>query len=311
VYGGARAIAILCWLGGVAHAAPWSGGAAAAIAGAKASRADAQAHPVARPRLEGTRFVDGRAGPRYYVAFTFDDGPAHTTTPIILKALADYGLRATFFVCGYKFDGDKEQNKLNAKVLEDEVAAGHMIGSHTYHHKNLSTLKDEQGLNEIRANDRAIAKVVGLHPRLFRPPYGAVTWRTQNFLEDLGFTIVKWDIDAHDFASTDVKKITNDVLASVFSREGGVVILHDVKPATATAFPAILAGLQAGNCKRITAGKEPIVPVELDFFALGADGNPLPVPADVAQRATDTRTRIVTQCKDAKDLKEKRVSKTR
>ncbi len=280
-----------------AAAAPWGGGTARALAIAAASRADAKAHPAAPPRrLLGARFIDGRKGPKNYVAFTFDDGPNHGTTPTILKLLAAYGIRATFFVCGYKFDGDSTDRKQNLAVLEAELAAGHMIGNHTYHHKNLATVKDGPGIGEIRKDDQAITRYAGVTTRLFRPPYGALTPATDAYLRDLGFTIVKWDVDPKDFTSNDAKQVAASVLAQIWAQEGGVVILHDVKPSTVEAFPKILAGLDALNCRRIAQGKEPIVPVELDYFAFGEDGKPLPVPTDVAARGDATRKRIVDRC---------------
>src|SRR5262245_20879688 len=60
------------------------------------------------------------------VVLTFDDGP-WPTTPLVLKALADECVRATFFPIG-------KHATYYPEILRQVAAAGHSIGSHTWSH---------------------------------------------------------------------------------------------------------------------------------------------------------------------------------
>ena len=70
-----------------------------------------------------------------------DDGPS-PFTPLVLKALADRGLKATFFVIGSNI-------LTNPQILYDAFTAGHSIGIHTWSHKYLTTLTNDQIVAEV------------------------------------------------------------------------------------------------------------------------------------------------------------------
>ena len=64
------------------------------------------------------------------IALTFDDGPHPVHTPEILDILAEYGIKATFFVIG-------ENATWYGDLVKTEYESGHEIGNHTYsHHMN-------------------------------------------------------------------------------------------------------------------------------------------------------------------------------
>src|SRR5712664_1335690 len=66
------------------------------------------------------------------VVLTFDDGP-WTTTPAVLKALADQCVRATFFPIG-------KHATYYPEILRQVAAAGHTVGTHTWSHADLAAL---------------------------------------------------------------------------------------------------------------------------------------------------------------------------
>src|SRR5450432_2189610 len=65
------------------------------------------------------------------MAITFDDGPNGPVTEEVLRLLARYGAKATFFMIGENVD---RQPALARSVAR----AGHAVGSHTYSHRKLS-----------------------------------------------------------------------------------------------------------------------------------------------------------------------------
>ena len=61
------------------------------------------------------------------VYLTFDDGPIPECTPQILDILAQYGVKATFFMVA-------ENAVRYPHLLERIRQEGHSVGNHTYHH---------------------------------------------------------------------------------------------------------------------------------------------------------------------------------
>lgn len=77
------------------------------------------------------------------VALTFDDGPHPLTTPLLLSVLRKYNVKATFFLVGERVDQYPE-------LARAEVAEGHSIQNHTYHHERLPILTKAQLMEEVR-----------------------------------------------------------------------------------------------------------------------------------------------------------------
>lgn len=236
-----------------------------------------------------------------YVAFTFDDGPEWRTTPRILDTLDAAGLKSTFFVCGRRFAKRKsDESQKNGEVLRDIARRGHRIGNHTFHHVDLTALSPTEGRQEIDRNERAIFSFLDTlqddRPRLFRPPYGRLPAAAATHLARKSYTMVKWSIDPRDWGIRNAEQVRRLVIDRIKSQEGGIVVLHDTRPSTADAFSRILADLERENCQRLRQGKPPLLPVELDYFVKGKDGQPLPVPSDVQARTEATRARLLARC---------------
>ena len=90
------------------------------------------------------------------VYLTFDDGPIPEATPFILKTLADFNIKATFFMVG-------DNVKKHPELFKQVVNAGHRIGNHTFNHYGgfkhtvHGYMKNAEKANEL------------LHTNLFRP----------------------------------------------------------------------------------------------------------------------------------------------
>lgn len=146
------------------------------------------------------------------VYLTFDDGPIPQSTPFILRTLAEFGAKATFFMVG---DNVRKYPDLYRKI----VAAGHQVGNHTYHHlggfKHLTKTYVE---DTERAND-----LIGAH--LFRPPHGCMS-HSEYFWLRRRYRIVMWDLVTRDYS----KWLTaDDVLNNVkrYARNGSIITFHD------------------------------------------------------------------------------------
>ncbi|HCJ10503.1 MAG TPA: hypothetical protein DHW14_05000 [Clostridiales bacterium] len=178
------------------------------------------------------------------VALTFDDGPDPTYTAAKLKALADRGLAATFFVCGKNVDRLPE-------VARMVVGAGSELANHSYNHPWLTGLRPSGVRSELERTGRSIASATGRATDLFRPPYGAFNAAVLSAAAAAGCrTNVLWDVDPSDYLHPPASAIAGHVLSRV--RPGSIVVLHDFVRETASALPVILDELRARGLEAVT-----------------------------------------------------------
>lgn len=151
------------------------------------------------------------------IALTFDDGPHPTYTAQILDILAEYGIRATFFVIG-------ENAQANPSLLERELAEGHEVGNHTQTHP-LRNLTREQLEQELSSCETTIGELIDERPYLFRPPGGILSQTVMTLAQDHHYRVILWSIDTRDWAHTPVEQITKTVLNEVGA--GDIILMHD------------------------------------------------------------------------------------
>lgn len=239
--------------------------------------------------------VDGGEA-EYLVAFTFDDGPKETTTPRVLEALARYDVPATFFVVGWRFHKNRKSSESRAAILRDILAAGHIIGNHTYNHKNLASSERSVMRREIDDNTQALIEHLGYRPHAFRPPYGAVSKSTREHLRREGLIEMRWAIDSLDFRVELRKTLRKRVLKKIIEKKGGVLLMHDTKEVTAKNIAGILDDLEQENCERLDRGERPILPVSVHYFIREPGGEKRPIPAHVAARTERYRKNLPDRC---------------
>lgn len=98
--------------------------------------------------------------------------------PRLLDLLADYALRATFFVPGLTVDRYPQ-------VVERIAAAGHELGHHSYSHHSPVMLTEGE---ERRDFERALAAFarLGIAPRGHRAAMWEASWRTPSLVAEYG-----------------------------------------------------------------------------------------------------------------------------
>jgi peptidoglycan/xylan/chitin deacetylase (PgdA/CDA1 family) len=225
------------------------------------------------------------------VAFTFDDGPNPETTPAVIDALEKYDIPATFFIVTQRLSGEKSRD-----VLARELADGFTVGSHSVTHKNLKNATGDTITNEIDASFRTLAKWANRTIGLFRPPYGALSGAGRQRLRQLGVTEVIWSIDTLDWKAHDAAKLRAKVGKMILAQNGGIVLMHDVKPITAKIIADVFDDLEAENCRRLDAKQEPIWPVSLHYFIKNDKKTPRPVPDEVQKRTAAYKAALPGRC---------------
>ncbi|MCK9523566.1 MAG: polysaccharide deacetylase family protein [Proteobacteria bacterium] len=203
------------------------------------------------------------------ITFTFDDGPDHRTTPVLLDQLDRYGVKGTFFVNGARFHGRTAGGEENQAVLRDIYRRGHFIGSHTFSHQDITALDDAGWKSEVSAMGTQIQGITGRPVRLFRPPFGRVSSETLSRLSAEGLTVVMWNLDSLDWQATTVRQLVSRAQQLIDENpEGGIFLLHDTNRNTAEAFPLIMEYLASRNEMRKAQGKSILRVVGIDQFLL-------------------------------------------
>ena len=166
-------------------------------------------------------------GPRTLkrVALTFDDGPCRGSTEVLLDALGELGVPATFFCVG-------ENVAMNPGIVERMDCEGHVAASHSQRHSRGAGLSFGD-VEHIESAERAISAVLGRRPALYRPPWGWLTPWEGRRLKARGYTIVGWDVYTLDWKipEPDPGEVADQAIAD--TRPGSIYCFHDAYPLVA------------------------------------------------------------------------------
>ncbi|TFY82281.1 hypothetical protein EWM64_g1731 [Hericium alpestre] len=132
-----------------------------------------------------TRDTDVTACPdKYTWGVSFDDGPGFYTQQL-LSYLDEKDIKATFFVVGSRVIE-------RPNVLIEEYMGGNEISVHTWSHKHLTSLTNEQIVAELGWTRKAIKDVLGVTPTTMRPPFGDIDDRVRAISLAMGMVPVIW-----------------------------------------------------------------------------------------------------------------------
>jgi hypothetical protein len=115
-------------------------------------------------------------------------------------------------------------------------------------------------------------------------------------LKQLGVTEVIWSIDTLDWKAHDAAKLRAKVLKMILADNGGIVLMHDVKPITAKIIADVFDDLEAENCRRLDAKQEPIWPVSLHYFIRNDKKVMRPIPDAVEKRTAAYKAALPGRC---------------
>ncbi|WP_328465383.1 polysaccharide deacetylase family protein [Actinoplanes sp. NBC_00393] len=189
----------------------------------------------------GSHLTTGTDG----VALTFDDGPDPDYTPVLLRMLAKYQIKATFCVVG-------TQAKRHPELIRAIVKAGHTLCNHTWNH-DLKLGKKPAA--KIRADlERTNAAIRAAVPkakiRYFRAPGGHFNRPVVATAKQMGMASIYWKVDPRDWEhpkgespGDHRKKIVK--IVQKHTRPGSIVLSHDyAQPDTIAAYRTLLPWLK-------------------------------------------------------------------
>ncbi len=166
------------------------------------------------------------------VCLTFDDGPQPEYTPRLLRLLSDLAVPATFFLVGQeaeRFPG----------VVRQIAEAGHLVGNHTYEHRDATLVSSESFLAEVLRSRSLLRELSGQEVDLFRPPHGRLTIFTLLGLWRAGQRVVLWNVDTKDYSRPGPDQI-RAAFADRPLRAGDLILFHDNRPHCLTVLPDLI-----------------------------------------------------------------------
>ncbi|CAO3634719.1 unnamed protein product [Cunninghamella echinulata] len=167
---------------------------------------------------------------------TYDDGP-NCSHNAFYDFLQQNNQKASMFYIG--------SNVMNwqygaIRGLKD----GHHLAGHTWSHKLMTTLSNQEVLAELYYTSKAIKFVTGVTPIHWRPAQGDLDDRVRWIATQLGLTAVLWNLDTNDWAANVVPGVTPQTVEQnyenfitmgkngSFSAVGNIVLSHEINNMT-------------------------------------------------------------------------------
>ncbi len=162
---------------------------------------------------------------------TFDCGYEYGYTASILDTLKEKNVKAVFFVAG-----DFVNDPANKDLLLRMYNEGHVIGSHTDHHKVMPTLSDGEFILELNELQRKVNDMLGVEYQIhfYRPPQGSCSERDLYLARKMDITTVFWSYAYGDYDTQNQMEVPLALeKAEKGLHDGCVYLLHAVSSTNA------------------------------------------------------------------------------
>lgn len=198
--------------------------------------------PAEHVRLGTMQYTETLPLADHEVVITFDDGPLPPYSTRALDILAHECVKATYFLVG-------SMARAYPDVARRIYAEGHTIGTHSQSHPMIFNRMPmdrvqsevENGINSVKTaigNPKAVAP-------FFRIPGLARTTEVESYLRGQGLMTWSADFPADDWKHIQASEIVNRALRRIEAKGRGILLLHDIQPATVLALPTLLHELKA------------------------------------------------------------------
>ncbi len=188
------------------------------------------------------------------VVLTFDDGPMQGRTERVLTALDKECTKASFFIVG-------QMAKAYPETLRKTAAAGHTIAYHTMTHPlNMVKWPLDKAQSNVRDGWQTVDQILygraGDAPAtpFFRYP-GLFNSRALNeWFNGLDMGVYAIDAAGNDWLKgyltiTDGPNVMNRALAELEARQGGILLLHDIKDSSSSIVGPLLREMKKRGFK--------------------------------------------------------------
>lgn len=196
------------------------------------------------------------------MAVGIDCGFNGRKTDDVLAVLEKHNVKCTFFMTGYFLREFPEEAK---KIYE----AGHEIANHSNTHKHMKELNSYNQLRQLQIPTEEAEALLGVTPRLFRPPHGEYNGNITSIARAEGMEVIMWSATYHDSTGKYTEKqIFRYATEGSDYKPGSVVLCHldgYFQPDT----------LEAGLTYYESLGLQ-VVPISALLYASGLQHPPMP-----------------------------------
>src|SRR5499427_5291251 len=180
------------------------------------------------------------------VVLTFDDGPLPPYTDRVLDLLAAECVKATFFMVG-------RMVQAYPATVRRVYSEGHTIANHSQTHPfTFHKMSVDQASHEIEGGFSSLRSALG-DPKAIAPFFRFPGLLRQTSVEQYlaAHNYMTWSVDlsADDWTHINNKEVARRAISRLEARGKGILLLHDIQPATALAMPEILKELKARGFK--------------------------------------------------------------
>jgi peptidoglycan/xylan/chitin deacetylase (PgdA/CDA1 family) len=198
--------------------------------------------PTEYPRIGSMQYPDSLPLNDKEVVLTFDDGPLLPYSNQILDVLASQCVKATYFLVG-------EMARAFPATVRRIYEEGHTIGTHSEDHPTrFGQLPVEKMRHEIDWGISDVSAALGDSKYLapfFRIPGLARSDLVESELAARGLTVFSSDTDADDWHHRiSGQQIIALAMRRLEARGKGILLLHDIHPATVAALAGLLKELK-------------------------------------------------------------------
>lgn len=181
--------------------------------------------------------IDDRADEKV-VLLTIDDAPDKYALEMA-KTLKELDAPAIFFVNGHFLETEEEK-----ETLKEIHELGFVIGNHTYGHKNLSEISEEEQREEIVKVNDMVEDIIGERPVFFRAPFGVYSDYSREILAEENMTYMNWSYGYDWEAAYMTKEAIADIMVNTdLLNPGSNLLMHD-REWTKEALEDIVNGLR-------------------------------------------------------------------
>ena len=177
------------------------------------------------------------------VALTFDDGPSRNYTIKYLDLLREKQVKATFFLIG--------RNVQKSPVLAALIAGeGHEIANHTYDHY-IKKMSEAVIKEQISRTYHLLKEWTQQEIKYVRPPGGNNRIKMKSVAAEMEMQLVMWSVDPQDWR----EDITPAEIIRTIKEQltpGAIIVLHEGKPQTLEALPALIDELRQDGWDFVT-----------------------------------------------------------
>ncbi|KAF7373054.1 Carbohydrate esterase family 4 protein [Mycena sanguinolenta] len=212
------------------------------------------------PKLSGLNMDIAVVPEPRTLGYGFDDGP-NCSHNAFYDYLTSKNQKATMFFIG--------TNVMNHPLQAIRaVNDGHEICVHTWSHRQMTALTNEQVFGELWYTMQLIKLITGYTPTCWRPPQGDVDDRVRYIAQQLGLDNILWKYDADDWmvgageATPDQVQANYDYLvanvsAGTFDTIGAIFLTHELDNYTMQT--------AVDNYPKLAAAFDHIVPVGVAY----------------------------------------------